>query len=204
MKHVYHVVTPLARFENLTDLVKMLYVHQVQWHPIIDLETPFRLQFDQPWIHPVACPTVGKTFYARCNMAMNWFLSYVPMQPDHRYCFLNDDDAYEPGFFDKVSAHTGDLVICSMVRGNNTPPGVTPEHAHGTSPLIACPGNVGPGKIGLEQAITVGSVLWQYRFPLTIMGDGEMITKMAADHPPEFAPEANVWFNYYEKGRWNK
>jgi hypothetical protein len=121
---------------------------------------------------------------------------------DHRYAILNDDDAYEPGFWDKVRSCKEEVLIPSMMRGVRTPAGVSPERAHGTNTLVADPANMKVGHIGVEQLIVSGRILKNCRLPLTIAGDGEMICYIAATNPVTYIPDCYVWFNYLEPGRW--
>jgi hypothetical protein len=202
--HVYNVITPLSRFENLLKIIPMLEAQNCHWHVVVDDGAPFRLTFNHPWIHSYVCPNPETTFFTRCNYAINWFLDTFPPNLAERYSILNDDDAYEEGFFDKIDQHSGDVIIPSMERGRRTPAGVIPERAHGATKLVAAPENVHIGGVGVEQMIISGRLLRGIRLPLHICGDGMMIEWTFKTYGAEFAPEANVLFNYYEKGRWEE
>lgn len=204
MKHTYHVITPVSRFENIAKLARMLAHQCIQWHLLIDSECPFRLQFDYVWIHTHVIPTEGTEFYARCNSCINWFLDHYWLHPTNRYCILNDDDAYEPDFFKKIDEHEGEVVVASMERGHQTPANVEAVRAHGTGKLTAAAENMHPGYVGIEQLIATGKVFSTCRIPLSACGDGEMLQWVSQNYTVNYAPEANVWFNYYEPGRWNK
>ena len=204
MKHTYHVLTALSRYENLAKLIRMLNPLCVQWHVVTDADVPFRVKFDQLWIKHYIFDNSAVEFWARCNTALNWLLDHHPLNPEDRYCFLNDDDAYERDFFNKVDAHDGELVIASMERGHQTPSGVDPIRAHGCSKLVAAPENMRPGFVGVEQVIVSGRILSACRLPIATDGDGQMIEHMVKTYPAEYAPEASVLFNRYEPGRWNK
>lgn len=200
MKH--HVITPLNRFQNYVRLRDMLEPQRVEWHVIVDADQPFRIESGESWIHSYVAENTHQRFFERCNHAINEWLDRHLVDED-RYAILNDDDAYEPGFFDKVREHSEDVLIPSMRRGNRTPPGVSPERAHGTNTLVACPENMKVGHIGVEQLIVRGSILKHCRLPLSIAGDGEMICYIAATNPVKYIPDAYVWFNYFEPGRWD-
>jgi hypothetical protein len=202
--HEYNVITPLARFENLRKLVPMLEAQGIQWHVITDDDLPFTLCFRKEWIHHYVCPNRETTFFTRCNWAINWFLDSYPPELEQRYCILNDDDAYEPGFFEKIDQHEGEVIIPSMERGNRTPAGVQAERAHGFTKLVAAPENMHIGGVSVEQIVVSGRFLRGARLPIHICGDGMMIEWFVKTHGAEYAPEANVWFNYYEPGRWDK
>ena len=204
MRYAYHVITPLARFENLSKLIAMLEPMGVQWHVITDSDIGFQLVFHQPWITHYNYTNNEKAFWCRCNAAINWMLDLAPLNPGDRYCILNDDDAYEPDFFKKLDAVDGELLIASMDRGHQTPPGVESVRAHGTNRLIAAPDNMRVGSVGVEQFVASGKVISVCRLPLEVTGDGMMIEYMVQHFPATYVPEASVWFNYYEPGRWNK
>ena len=207
MKYTYNVITPVTRFENLTKLINLLEPMKVNWHVITDTSLGWRPAFpNQRWINQWTCPNTEVEFWKRCNFSINWFLNhFVHTRPEsERWCILNDDDAYEADFFEKVDKHDGDLVICSMERGHHTPAGVDPVRAHGFTKLIAAPEYMHPGYVGVEQAIVSGTIIKGTRLPLAPAGDGEWIEWMVANHKAEYAPEANVLFNYFEPGRWDK
>ncbi len=203
-KYKYHVITPLNRFENLNKLIEMLEPQQVIWHIITD-DSRWRPPLPwEEWIMGYVCHNPETTFFTRCNWAINWFLDTYPPFPNDRYCILNDDDAYESGFFDKIDAHEGEVIIPSMERGYQIPKGVQAERAHGFHKLVAQPENMCIGGVGVEQIIVSGRLLRTARLPIHICGDGMMIEWFYKTHGAEFAPEANVWFNYFEPGRWDK
>jgi SAM-dependent methyltransferase len=203
MTRKYHVITPMARLENLPKLAGMLEPHRITWHVLIDEGTPLPDVGGRPWIDLVVVPNHEVAFYERCNHAINWFLDHSELIDGDRYCVLNDDDAYEPDFFEKVEKLDGDLIIVSMERGDRIPPNVSPDRAHGTSKIWARPENMAPGRVGVEQVVVSGRVLRTARLPLHVQGDGIMIEQLVKANVATYAPEANVWFNYFEPGRWD-
>ena len=69
-------------------------------------DSKFKLKFDQQWIHSYICPNKENEFFKRCNYAINWFLDNCPIVEEDMYCILNDDDGYEPEFFNKISNYS--------------------------------------------------------------------------------------------------
>lgn len=200
----YHVITPLNRFENVGRLIELLEPQRITWHVIQDAERPYYIQFPQGWIRSSILVNEPGTFYERCNRSINKWMDHHRWVDEDRYCILNDDDAYEPGFFDKLRAFDEEVLAVSMMRGHHIPAGVSGERAHGTDTLVADPSNMKVGRIGVEQMIVSGRILRTCRLPLTIAGDGEMLTYIGATNPVKYVPDANVWFNYLEPGRWNQ
>lgn len=203
-RHTYHVITPMYRVENLRKLIPMLEKQDVQWHVISDDEDPFRLHFRKPWIHSYVCPNRETTFFTRCNFAINWFLSSYPLNDGDRYQILNDDDSVEDGFYEKIDNHESGVIIPSMARGHHTPADAIPERAHAFTTLIAAPQNMHVGGVGVEQMVICGRLLKLVRLPLSICGDGEMITYCVNTFGADYAPEALVYFNRFERGRWDE
>lgn len=206
MIRTYHVLTPFNRFENLNRILGMLAgqrksTFEIIWHPIFNDDLRFGFHFPQRWVVPGYVPP-SLPFWSCWADAMNRYISAGPLDPEARYCILNDDDYYEPDFFAKIDGHQGEVIVCGMKRGDQIPPGVIAERAHGTNTLEARPEFVAVGSIGAEQMITSGRIWGAYGFNNTIAADGERIVKVCAENPVEFAPEAYVWFNYLEPGRW--
>jgi len=200
----YNVITPLARFENIQPLVQMLLPKNVHWHVIIDADAQYDVNFELDWVTKYICPNSGSIFWERCNNSLNWFIDTVELKEDEMYCILNDDDAYEPDFFSKLDKIDSKVIVCSMLRGDQTPSSATGVRAHPTHKLLAVPQNMFVGGVGIEQIILSGDTLSRYRIPVNGCGDGMFISQIVHENKTEYASEANVWFNYYEPGRWNK
>lgn len=208
----------MNRPQHIEDMINMLEPKNVQWHVITDVGAEFEYKFDKEWIHHYLCPNFilpdvdrFDRYYNTCN----WILSNIPINDDEMYMFLSDDDGYEPDFFDKITSELNqmekfdfepDLVITSMERGHQIP--VDATTAYPTFKLHAHPDNVVPCQIGGEQYLMRGSLLKRkgYRFPLHQWGDGLLIQQMYNENINKtiFCPNANVWFNYFEPGRWNR
>lgn len=205
----FHVITPLARFENIQKLIDMLEPQKIQWHVITDSTSEVKLEFDHDWIHHYICPNEGTQFFERCNYSINWFLETQNIEQDDVYCILNDDDAYEPDFFDKLNRifeekNDADITICSMERGHNIPASAIGCRAHPTTKLWAAVENIRVGGVGIEQIALLGRLIQNTKIPLLNDGDGRYIVDMVLKYGARLVPEANVLFNYFELGRWNK
>lgn len=202
---IYHVITPLARYENLNPLVRMLEPHKVSWHVTTDSENLFRIWFPLNWARAYSIDNAKVPPADRCLDSINWLLNHLRLNDDDFYCFLNDDDAYEDGFFEKLSPHqANDVLIVSMKRGDQIPPGTPAHRAHGTNTLVAAPENMRICQVSLEQILIKGRLLKGLRFPVKDCGDGLFIEEVVSKHPVKYVPEANVLFNWFEPGRWNK
>lgn len=199
----YHVLTPFARFQNLTRIIDMLRPFNIEWHPLFNDDLPFRLLFKDDWIYPSWFPSVPPPFWKSFNKALNWFVHIGQIVPEDYYLILNDDDFYEPEFFNKIRQYDEDAFVVSMKRGQHIPIGVCPERAHGTYDLIACPQNMKVGAVGAEQLVVKGKLLQDKSWPDDIAADGMLICYIAAVHGVKYVPDAFVWFNYLEPGRWD-
>lgn len=207
---IYNVVTSFKRLQNLAPLARSLKTHDIIWHVVED-ENPFHeLVLHAAWMRYYRCPNHGgDSFWGRCHYALNWFMDRY-IEKDQYYSFLNDDDDYEPGYWKKVDEvarknnYVDEVMVTSMMRGDQTPEGVEAERAHGTTTLVASLENLRPGYVGLEQVIVKGSLLKKARLPMNVCGDGEMIEWLCHAYTPTLIPDAYVWFNYREPGRWQK
>lgn len=210
MIRTYHVVTPFSRFENLRALIDMLSAqrspkYELRWHLLMDDNLPFAFRFAASWITVHYSPP-STPFWSRWADALNRFISSGVIEDDHHYMILNDDDAYEPGFFEKVNAVDGQVIAVSMKRGHHTPAGVAAERAHGTGTLEALPDRMIPGQVGAEQIICTGKIFGAHGLENRIDADGYRIMAIVRQDPARVAylPAAFVHFNYFEPGRWDK
>ena len=211
---IFNVITPLARFQNVSDLVNHLEPKKIKWHVITDEDSKGTFDVKKDWIFNHICPNVGANFWERCHNSINWFIeNKIDSDDENYYCVMNDDDGYEDDFFTKltnsinnsiVRGNSNDLIICSMMRGNNIPSDAIPVRRHPTYTLYARPSNMQVGGVGLEQFIAKGKILKKHKIPLTTCGDGELIQKLTSEYDVLYLPELYVRFNYFEPGRWNK
>lgn len=180
-RHTYHLHMPLSRMGNLPRLLATLEPLGIQWHPIIEPhENPQLPAVD--WIHPMVCDTCPPGYFPG-HWKSNWFMDHYPMNDNDRFISVNDDDLYEPGFFIKVDAVEGDLVISSMKRW-------------GHPTLIACKENLKLAGVGGEQIILGARIQRKFRFGPVYEGDWIMLEKILAEHQPAFAPDAFALWNY--------
>lgn len=205
----FNVITPMMRFKNIPLLKRMLSMYDVTWHVLVDEDLGFGLNFDEPWIKSYRCTNDADTFWARSNTSLNWFIDHQ-VTDDEYWCFLNDDDAYELDFFNKVEqkivdAINTDVIIVAMERGYRLPDGHAPESAHPPTRLHATPEFARRDHVSIEQIILKGSILKQFRIPLHPSGDGIFIDEIIAYKTKDkvlYCDDINVLFNYYEPGRW--
>jgi len=209
------VVCPLARHENIEKIKNVLKGQNVELHFVTDSDRPKSHEYkpEESWIKNVICEQGDRTlFWDRSNNALNWYLDNFQIEPETMYCFLNDDDAYEPEYFAKLRnvidkyPYEINVIITSMMRGDNIPQsviGTNKEHQNNT--LIAHPIFMQPMKVGLEQIAVKGKIIASrgYRFPQYDCGDGIFITMITQQNHTLYIPEVFVWFNYFEPGRWN-
>jgi hypothetical protein len=207
MNHTYHIVTPFSRPQNFERLREMLRPHSVKWHLLMNDPPGFEVDLSEPWMSANYFQTVKPAWmmWRKCINRFAEMMDSVPGHPadDDRYCILADDCAYEPEFFSKIDAIKGPVVIASLKRGHQIPPGTPPEFSHGTNTLVAAPENMHPFQVSAEQIVLPGRLFRRLNLILHPASDGYMIEAMVHDHGASYAPEAFVWFNYYEPGRWN-
>lgn len=208
-----NVITSLARPQNISDIINHLKDKNVILHIITDDDANFEVTFSESWVKHYVCPNKGSDFWVRCHSALNWFFENHISDDENYYCVMNDDDGYEDEFFNKLiksinqsntNNQSNDLIICSMLRGNQIPNDVIPVRRHPTNTLYALPTNMKIGHVGLEQFIAKGKILKKHKIPLTTCGDGELIAKLTSEYNALYLPELYVKFNYFEPGRWNK
>jgi hypothetical protein len=199
LKHTYEVIMPFGRLENLDRMTELLRPHGVIWHPIFDLGIRPKIK-EEDWIRISFCsePQPG---WNRPHFISNFWMDVNKTNPGSRYLFINDDDALEPGFLEKIDAVDGEVIVCSMKRGDNQPPS-GPQYGTGT--LVASKANIRPGYVGGEQLIVGARIMTMIRFGPSAFGDGEMVMRACAAAPASFVPDAFILFNYLEPGRWNK
>jgi hypothetical protein len=216
---IYNVITPVSRPETFQLMIDMLRPKNVQWQIISTPESAANFASTENWIHHFVCMgDLGVEYFTRAYNKMNSFFDNAEIHDDQMYCFLSDDDAVEPDFFEKIDSAldrvssdiSPSIVITSMERGDRTPiDAVGVKRNYGTDKLVASVENMHPGKIGLEQFIIKGSLLKEkkYRIPNNVhWGDGLFLTQAFYENQEKtlFCPEANVWFNYFEPGRWDR
>ncbi len=198
----YHIITPFSRYMNLRHLLPMLQSAGVQWYPVLDDDLP-RISFSQAWIHPIYAPAAPPNWFIG-HFLFNYALDTlsrgaggIQVQEGDYYSILTDDDFYEPDFFKKLSQHAGDAIITSMKRG---------DHSLGRHPktlLLAEPSYMRRGLVSLEQLFLSGRLARTLRLEHSFDSDGKLVEQVVEKYHVDYAPEAFVWFNYLEPGRWD-
>jgi len=189
----YNVITPFSRWGNLRALREMLKPQNVTWHLMIDEDWP-ALQFSESWIRAIHGRPPPPRFFIG-HWMLNLFLDHQEIHDDEYYILLTDDDYYEAEFFAKLQKYSADVVMVSMRRAGDL--------------LVADPANMRVAYVGLEQMVIRGSLLKQYRVNGFYEADGDLITRIWAQHPAkfQFAPEIVCYFNFlppYGNGRYDQ
>ena len=207
----YHIVTPFQRWACFRPFIAMLEDAkrttpadtQLAWYPILDrfqyAGSPLEERAGSDWIHPMETEAMVPGWFMghyKTNHFLGTYAEALP--PTDRILVLNDDDFYEPGFFQKIEKYTGDVVICSMKRGDLG----KQKSEHPTSSLLAGPNSMYCGAVGGEQLIASARVMRNRRYDPDYCADFSMISQLAKAYEIQYAPEAFVWFNYLEPGRW--
>ena len=206
MKHTYHLVTPFSRPENFKALSDHLRPLGITWHLLLDDPRKFELELE-PWIreHHYQRPERDTMPW---RFMVNRFARALDNNSDHlydgdRFLLLSDDTFYEEGFFEKVDALDGDVIIVSAKRGDQIPPGTTAERMHDTNTLVAVPENMVPCQVDSQQIVMSGHIFRRINLVHHHACDGFMIQQIVLDHDTVYAPDVFILFNYLESGRWN-
>lgn len=187
-----HVITAFTRKENKELMINHLEGKNIKWTVIIGEDIKF-----PEWVNIFNVDVSSEVKY--CYTRFNDYLDNIEIEDDTYYMFLNDDDFVEEGFWEKIPENY-DIVFVSMKRGNNT---VRPPHP--TFTLFANRENIKVGCVGLEQFIVKGKILKKYRFDTdTGVADGLLAEKLALNDNILYLPDAFVYFNYLEDGRWDE
>lgn len=190
-----HVSTPLWRVENIPALIEYLEPEQVTWHPICD----YPINFGKDWILPIVCvppddwhPGAYKTKYLQ---------EYVEIVDDDYWAFMNDDDLYETGFFNKIRQCTEDVIVVSMMRGNH--PVDSTGAPYDCFTLLAAPQNMIVAGVGNQQFVIKGRVFRQMPIHNTGLADGMIGEWLKAHYPIRYEPSWYAYFNRLQPGRWD-
>lgn len=203
----FNIVIPLHRFGNTTTLRDMASrlggCHVTYLVAEEELDEFNRTGYGVTyWETLWTCPNEGHGSCREGNWRIKKWLEQVAMKSDSdRYiCLLNDDDYYEPHMLDKLAGVTSPVVMVSMLRGHNIMP--DPATQHPTTPLTASRNALYFGGFGLEQVLFKPAALQKVGVNPNDEVEATLID-IAAASPMEIVPNACVWFNYLEPGRWN-
>ena len=198
----FSVITPFSRFENKDILIDHLKQFDITWYPILYEN----YDWGKSWIKPFICKLIKtkEIPYAKYNS----FIESGLIEDNTYYSFLNDDDFYEPDFFDKIRLcfPTEQVIVVSMQRGNNTIHYENILRNHPTYTLPAAPQNMKECTVGIEQLIIKGSLLKTLKFDEDCStADGKLARELKESGIDiRYLPDVFIWFNYLEKNRWNE
>lgn len=191
-----HILTAFSRRR-----CKKFWEHKISglniiWHPIIHRKD---IKFSGKNIEPFFVSELYRGVdipYFKYNMYM---ISGKIINED-RYCFINDDDWVEDNFFNKIKNYNDEVLFVSMKRGYNKP-----KNSHPVS-TINVSQEEDHKKYGVEQYLPLGKICNQIRFRTDTMknNDGTMAEYLKNNFQCKYIPDLYIYFNYLEKGRWNK
>lgn len=199
-----HVITPFYRKHLVQTLIKHLEPMNIEWYPMCNPDEiePFT-KIDIKWIHPKICgPSIPSDVQA--FKKLNDFIDTQKIHDHDYYCFMGDDDMYEPGFFDIIRKQTEDIIFCSGSRGNRKP-GSGPIIQGFRALRIFNENDIKPGNINLAQYIIKGKILRQIRFENKHgHDDGTLAVELKNKFKHNFVilPDLFVFINYFEPGRY--
>jgi hypothetical protein len=214
-----HVLTPFWRKDLIPTLIHHLEKHNIEWYPIIapneqiDLEKESLSElFNREWIHPVVVPNIDMAKEPLGSFRkFNDFLDTQEIIDSDYYCFMSDDDGYEPGFFDVIRKQIAKIIMCSMYRGNHLPTADKTCASHSTCPLFMRNfEDIRFCHVGQEQFIIKGEIFKKHRWctPNTrnAPADGAYAIELKEKYKDEilFLPNLFVFFNYFQPRRYNK
>lgn len=195
----YHILTPFSRVENREAILKNFHRPNVIFHPIIN--TPIEFP-KEDWIQPFTF-VIDSPVEFICYYALNKFLDANTLVEDEYYWFLSDDDFIEPDFFEKIKGIDSDFIMVSCKRGDHR---TNKKFSPSTGDLICKPSRMALTWVGGEQLLIKGKRLQNERFIERQTGDGNKIRRLWDKYHHvgfTFVPDAFVWFNYLEPGRWD-
>lgn len=201
-----HVICAFYRKYLLPTHLEYLTPMDIEWIVAcdeVDIE-PFK-DNNRDWIKPVLVPPLkipGDQVYKKFNNC----IERIDIIDDDYYCFMGDDDMYEPGFFDAIRQQTAKVVIVSASRGNNVPRDVPPAAQQAAIPLIMRSlGDIRVCNINLTQYVIKGEILKQIRFnDRTQEDDGYFAEDLVRRFSSEIKiiPELFTFINYFQPGRY--
>lgn len=145
------------------------------------------------WIKPILVPPLkipGDQVYKKFNDCID----RIDIVDEDYYCFMGDDDSYEPGFFDVIRRQDSPIILTSASGGVGHPL------------VIHSFMDVRVGNINLQQYILKGSVLKQMRFNNnTPEDDGRFAEELVRRYPSQIKiiSDSYTFMNYFQPGRYN-
>lgn len=195
-----HVITPFFRIQNKDRLIAYLDRENVIWHPVLCPATDGDVEFPKQWIDPCLIPSIPADWHIS-SYKSRYFIEHHAIVPDDYYCFMCDDDSYEAGFFNKIRTCSENVIVVSMMRGDNRMDSTGIPHDITT--LIASPQNMKRGHVSSQQYIVKGKVLRTFDVQNTGWSDGLLAEYLGDNFTIRYEPEWYALFNYLQPGRWN-
>lgn len=199
------VITTFSRLENKEFLINF-YKHKCNW-VILQVEGEPDYNFPD-WVTVKKYPITSKISIS--NQLLNKFFDEA--DDETQYIVLCDDDLTENDFFKKIPNQ--DVVCVSMQRNDFYSKHVvwdswenkTGHYEYGMDILYAHPDNMKPARVGGEQLICKGKVLKEFKYGMddstsSLPGDFTFIRDVMTKYPVTYVPDAFVYFNYLENGR---
>jgi len=197
----YHLVTPFKREHLIPFWVKEIErLGDVIYHPISEKKLPFP---ESDKIQPLVYEKPELPYYGVIIHALNMFIKNHKFVDDDYYVISSDDDCWETDFFDKIKHVTSDFIVVSLKRGDhqvNSP--------YGIDTLLAAPQNIRVGRISGNQIIMKGHILKKHQFDTRepAVSDGRFLEMLWYTYKHDdftFVPDAYMYFNYLEPGRFD-
>lgn len=193
-----HIIMPFSRVAMKDELISLYGNKGIVLHPIVFKDQ--NIEWGKDWIKPFV---VFGGHGDICYYKINQFIESGLIEDDDYYWCMCDDDAIESNVIPEIKKLKDDVIFISMKRGYATPRNVAPINQHPANTLIACPENVVPSSIGMEQMIIKGRIFKSIRYEETEpRADGLMAVYLKENFPIRYEPNLFVLFNYYEPGRW--
>ncbi len=199
------VITTFSRPEN-KELLTKFYEGKCKW-VILQVEGEPEYNFPS-WVTVKRYPIKNKISIS--NQLLNQYFDET--EDETQYIVLCDDDLTEDSFFNKIP--DADVVCVSMQRNDfYSKHGVwdnwetkTGHYEYGMDILYAHPDNMQVARVGGEQLICKGEVLKQFKYGMDdstalLPGDFTFIRDVMTKYPVTYVPNAFVYFNYTENGR---
>lgn len=116
-----HVICPFCRVWLIPTLIHYLEPMGIQWYPVVAPKEDVDFG-PHEWIHPTRTHELefDKDFcWRKVNDWLDIWGGYI--NDNDYYCFMGDDDMYEPGFFEVVRQQTAKILVVSASLGDSKP-----------------------------------------------------------------------------------
>lgn len=198
----YTIVTACCRPDFLPLLQVMLENQNadLRWLILVTPDQSLELHVLPAWARVIEVNIPRGTGASPGDLKMIEFMRANQCDPDRWHGFLNDDDWYEPEFFEKLGEIESPCFVVSMKRGDQIPNIGLP---HPVWTLEAEEKNLHFGHVSLEQVFFLPSMIAKCGIAPRYETEATLI-EFAKIGPTTYRPDVFVWFNYLQPGRWNK